>query len=301
MGPSPTNAAAKAVAGLPRTVFVLCPSWHGATLLSLVLGSHSRAFSLGDTIPHSDRFRCRCGAEACECPFWTSVVRAVGEGGGDSLIPARPRLFASNAMNQAAVATISLAALKSGVRAPFRKFAAANASFLGVCRREKDFDLFVDGYKSIIRYLALKADGRQEIAGLIHLVRDPRAFAAAAKLKSVTVDEASRDWVAFHRRVDTIVRLTSERALILRYEDFCAEPETHLANILDWLGLPRESLLHPIPKPSHWVGSRSMDAFDGTIRLAERWRGELSEEELATIIRVTGPDARRRGYILDPV
>ena len=226
MGPSPTDAAAKAVAGLPRTVFVLCPSWHGATLLSLVLGNHSRAFSLGDTIPHSDRFRCRCGAEACECPFWTSVVRAVGEGGGDSLIPARPRLFASNAMNQAAVATISLAALKSGVRAPFRKFAAANASFLGVCRREKDFDLFVDGYKSIIRYLALKADGRQEIAGLIHLVRDPRAFAAAAKLKSVTVDEASRDWVAFHRRVDTIVRLTCERALILRYEDFCAKPET---------------------------------------------------------------------------
>ncbi len=297
MAPSPTDAA-KTVAGLPRTVFVLCPSWHGATLLSLVLGNHSRAFSLGDTIPRDDKFRCRCGAQAIECPFWTAVVRAVGEGGGDSLIPARPRLFSSNAINQAAVAAISLAALKGGVPAPFRRFAAANARFLGVCRGEKDFDLFVDGYKSLIRYLALKADGRQEIAGLIHVLRDPRAFAAAAKLKGVSVGEACRGWVAFHRRVDTIVRLTGERALTLRYEDFCAEPEKQLATILDWLNLPREPLLRPIPKPSHWVGSRSMDHFDGTIRLTERWRDELSKEELASVIRIAGPEARRRGYSL---
>ena len=49
---------------------ILCPSYHGATLLSLLLGNHTKVFSLGDTIPTEPfPIRCGCGAPFDRCEF----------------------------------------------------------------------------------------------------------------------------------------------------------------------------------------------------------------------------------------
>lgn len=274
----------------PSIYCVLCPSFHGATLLSLVLGNHSRIFALGDTIPANPSHHCGCGALVSDCAFW----RQVG-----AVMP-RPELLALPALNQAAVIASSVAAFRLGRTIRFEPFARGVEHQLAVCQSFAAFagrDIFIDGFKSVSRYSALKAAGFS-VRGVLHLVRDPRSFAASSKRKAVPVAEAASQWASMHKTIARVTRLMGERVFALRYEDLCVRPEEHLRRIQSWMGLQSEPLLHPFPAGRHWVGNRSMRAFDGTIALRESWRETLDAAELAEIEKACGRQARRLGYDL---
>jgi hypothetical protein len=274
----------------PSIYCVLCPSFHGATLLSLVLGNHSRIFALGDTIPANPNHHCGCGALVSECEFW----RQVGP------VAPRPRLLASTALNQAVVIASSVAAFRLGKTIRFEPFAQGVEHQLAVCQSFAAFagrDIFIDGFKSVTRYSALKAGGFP-VRGVLHLMRDPRSFAASSKRKHVRAVEAAAQWASLHRMIDRVTRLMGERVFALRYEELCAAPEERLRRIEAWMGLEPEPLLHPFPPGRHWVGNRSMRDFDGTIALRESWRETLSAAELTEIETACGREARRLGYDL---
>ena len=115
--------------------------------------------------------------------------------------------------------------------------------------------------------------------GVIHLLRDPRSFAASSKRKDVPVDQAALQWSALHRAISRVTRLMGERVIQLRYEEFCAAPEQHLLRLQSWMGVDPEPLLHPFSPGRHWVGNRTMREFDGRITLRESWRETLSARE----------------------
>jgi hypothetical protein len=100
---------------------VLCPSFHGATLVSLILGNRSRVLSLGDTVATKPSDHCGCGALVAECEFWQRVYR--GPGGKAAATP-RPRLFSSTRLNQAATIAGSMAAFRLGRTMRFGSFAS---------------------------------------------------------------------------------------------------------------------------------------------------------------------------------
>jgi hypothetical protein len=274
----------------PSIYCVLCPSFHGATLLSLVLGNHSRIFALGDTIPANPNHHCGCGALVSECEFW----RQVGP------VTPRPRLFASPALNQAAVTASSVAAFRLGRTIRYEPFVQGFEHQLAVCQSFAALagrDIFIDGFKSVMRYSALRAAGFP-VRGVLHLMRDPRSFAASSKRKNVPAVEAAAQWASLHRMIDRVTRLMGERVFALRYEEFCAAPEEHLRRIEAWMGVEPQPLLHPFPPGRHWVGNRSMRDFDGTITLRESWRDTLDAAELVEIETACGREARRLGYDL---
>jgi hypothetical protein len=161
----------------------------------------------------------------------------------------------------------------------------------------EDFDIFIDGFKSVSRYCALKAAGFP-VRGVIHLLRDPRSFAASSKRISVPVMQAALEWSGLHRTISRATRLMGERVLQMRYEEFCAGPEQHLLRLQSWMGVEWEQLLHPLPPGRHWVGNRTMRAFDGTITARESWREALSEAENAEIESLCGRHASSLGYDL---
>jgi hypothetical protein len=269
---------------------VLCPSFHGATLLSLVLGNHSRIFALGDTIPANPNHHCGCGALVSECEFWQEV----------GTVTPRPRLFASSGLNQAAVIASSVAAFRLGRTIRFEPFAQGFEHQLAICQSFPAFagrDIFIDGFKSVSRYSALKAAGFP-VRGVLHLMRDPRSFAASSKRKAVPAAKAGAQWASLHRMINRVTRLMGERVLALRYEEFCVSPQEHLRRIEAWMAVEPEPLLHPFPPGRHWVGNRSMRDFDGTIAPRESWRETLSAAELAEIETACGGEARRLDYDL---
>src|SRR5918911_1327506 len=57
-----------------RVAFVVCPPFHGATLLALLLNNHSQISALGDMLPLRDRNQlCACGQPSRKCDFWSTV------------------------------------------------------------------------------------------------------------------------------------------------------------------------------------------------------------------------------------
>ena len=261
---------------------VLCPSFHGATLLSLVLGNHSRVLSLGDTVATEPNHHCGCGALVSKCPFWRRVNAGSDADAAPSSKMPRPELFASPQLNQVATILSGIAAFRLGKTVRFGSFAKRVDHQLAVCREFQEFDIFIDGFKSLSRYCALKA-ARFPVRGVIYLLRDPRSFAASSKRKNVPVKQAASQWSNLHATISRVTRLMGERVFQIRYEELCASPEQNLLRLQAWMALEAETLLHPFPPGRHWVGNRTMRAFDGTIALRESWREALNEGEKAEI------------------
>ena len=142
-------------------------------------------------------------------------------------VSSRPRLFASPQLNQAATILAGITAAKLGITVPFGAFAADFRHLLTVCRKFAEFDIFIDGFKSVSRYCALKAAGFP-VRGVIHMVRDPRSFAASSKRKQVSVTAAAAQWSNMHATIARATRLMGERVIEIRYEDLCASPEQQL-------------------------------------------------------------------------
>src|SRR5687767_3354981 len=97
----------------PDIYSLLCPSYHGATLLSLVLGNHSRILAMGDTIPKDMRGRCGCGLRRRECPFWIRLYAESGPDRGGAIIPAIPRIVPWRALNQILAVSCGIAAART--------------------------------------------------------------------------------------------------------------------------------------------------------------------------------------------
>ena len=276
---------------------ILCPSYHGATLLSLVLGNHSRVLSLGDTVAASPSQRCGCGKLVGECEFWRSVRARWGGVTNQEFIPARPKILPWPRLNQAASLCSAVIAFRAGAVIRFDPLARAFEAQLDVCRELTDFDVLIDGYKSLSRYAALKAAGFP-IRGAIHLLRDPRSFVASSKVRSISVAHAAREWSRIHRAITRITDLMGERVFQVRYNELCAAPKEQLANIQSWMHLHTEPILRPLDADRHWVGNKSMRHFTGEIRPRDDWQTRLTKAEVSCVEALTASEALRFGYDL---
>ena len=80
--------------------FVLCPSFHGASLLAILLNNHSKIISLGDTIPtrKTADFSCSCGRLIENCTFWSHIEdtqRKYNHSHSEHIAPLLPKLSVS--------------------------------------------------------------------------------------------------------------------------------------------------------------------------------------------------------------
>jgi hypothetical protein len=157
--------------------------------------------------------------------------------------------------------------------------------------------VFVDGFKSKTRYVVLKACGLP-VRGVIHLIRDPRAYVASSKRAGIPVASAAREWVRYHTRIERLTNFTSEKVVRIRYEDLCERPHDVIESVQCWMGFhPQPRRLEP-RKDLHWLGNSSVFDFGGHVLRHERWREELSRADLEIICRLTLKTANRYGYAL---
>jgi hypothetical protein len=282
-----------------KIYMILCPSYHGATLLSPVVGNHSRIFALGDTIPPRSFLsrRCGCGELIAACAFWQRVRSAVGDDDPVELVSSRPRILSSPVLNTGLVVASGLLATKLGMTYRSGSFVRANEAFLRVCAEFKEFDVFIDGYKSLSRYLALKSTGFP-MTGVIHLIRNPQSFVASAKRNRLPIEKSARRWTRFHKAIPLVAKWAREWLFQIRYEDFCADPNVELSRLQLWMDLPPEDLKRPLRKDIHWIGNSSMINFDGQIRKIDTPRTHLTREEGEIVRRITGRRAHEFGYAL---
>lgn len=134
-------------------------------------------------------------------------------------------------------------------------------------------------------------------ARVIHIIRDGRAVARSLLAKSWgpdTMEEAAEEW-----RSSVVAGRTGgvpfgDRYREVRYEELLADPAERIAELFEWLELDLDDALRE--RVLLEAGSEfNVDAGAPGIR-ADKWRGLISERDLATFERVAGAEMRELGY-----
>lgn len=297
----------------PRYFALLCPSFHGATMFSALMSNHSQICSAGDGNPRPKgeyRFPCTCRSKIDECDFWIGLKQLSERTGGmwngawfpttPRLVPASPRasLLVAKALTGVAYAT-GRNVMSAAAPGAARDFTGMVRGYVDYCTRYHAKSVFLDGEKSFSKYGSLQACGFP-IDGAIHLVRDPRAFAASARKRGIDIASASRLWRRLHRRLSDVAPWRGRTPVHrIRYEDLVAAPERELASLLAFMGLGLEHLTRP-PEPGrqHLIGN-NIRGFDGVPRQqGDGWRGALTDHEAEAVVRQCGSLMETLGYTL---
>lgn len=286
--------------GPPKDIWcILCPSYHGATLLSLILGNHSKVAALGDTVPTTAfKHRCGCGEHVAECDFWKGLAAKIPDRGREHLFYTRPQMLDRSRWMRFGAWPLLCSGVRLDLNYRIEPFATSVELLAEEACKAKNADIFVDGFKDVTRYLSARLSGLP-VVGAIHLVRDPRAFAASCvriKKRNISVQDAANLWVKLHGRLEMTKKVAGGQWVFLRYEDFVRNPVKAIQEIFSTMGLHDEDVVKSIDPGAHWVGSSSLREFSGQISLEEKWHHELTPEEIVIVEKITASTMQTYGY-----
>jgi hypothetical protein len=265
--------------------FVLCPAYHGATLLNLLLGNHSKIFSTGDTIPFSNiDINCGCGSKVSSCYFWQNIKTNGGTKDGERIIYDFPKIFnQQNNWVQGLQVIYLIMARYMGLKLIFKYFnQGVDAYFAAAAKEKPSFQIFLDGFKNPTRF-ATAFHTKMEIGGIIHLIRDPRAYCLSAAKEGFSIEESIKKWKRYHVFISYISKICFTKNVVVKYEDLCVNPEKTLKKITDFMGLREEKIVTNAFTNRHWIGNQTLHKYSGHIRNEEKWRDQLEYEDIKLI------------------
>lgn len=113
-----------------------------------------------------------------------------------------------------------------------------------------------------------------------------------------SMSEAANEWKRSNEASDALVAtLLPRQWMEVRYEELCADPANTLKRLADFLDLdPDKVMLDFRSKTQHVIGNGMRMDSTSTIKLDERWKDVLSEEDLRAFDKVAGDLNRRYGY-----
>jgi UDP-N-acetylglucosamine transferase subunit ALG13 len=303
----------------PRVLYIGGWGRSGSTLLDRALGQLPGFVSLGEVRELWQRGvrenrPCGCGKPFRDCEFWSRV--------GDEAYGGWSRLDLDEALS-----------LRYSVDRPW------SAPILTLGARWAEFDARVDRYLELLRplYGAIRTVSGADVIvdssklpmhamllrripvdlRLVHLIRDSRgvAFSWQKHVRNRTTDgdpkylerydpvSASMRYVAYNEMTRRLGREVP--SVLLRYEDFIAEPKetllqlAHLAGSrpsnrdLGFVGLGEMRL-----RPNHTVDGNPMRFSVGAVALKpdEQWRSRMKRFDRTVVTALTYPMLRRYRY-----
>src|SRR5262245_42723974 len=238
-------------------LYVASSGRSGSTLLELLIGAHRRIWTLGEfrVLPfavQSGTKPCGCGTTVKDCPFWGPILEQTAPVAlGRSISRFRDgydvgRLFHLHELP-------FFWSRKDGGhkrRGELQQFGSDNASVLdSVLRRAREVKgpevtWLVDASKNLYRLLWLKQSDCFNLR-VIHLVKDPRAFAySISKRDDGSVNHrglarATFRWNAENYLFEQLFKncFADGEVLRIKYEDLAGDTEAVLGKICSWLGL----------------------------------------------------------------
>ena len=290
---------------MKKVVFIMAASHSGSTLLDLILGSHSRSFSLGELSTAGRNDNRLCGVCGTECTFWsrTSLQQLV-----ERCFPGRPGLWPR----------LISATARLRCNAYETLFSESGAQVL------------IDSSKRvhwIRRRLRPLWQWRHMTPYLLYLYRDGRAVVNSLLRKYPERDMASLagDWlIGTQDRERYYDAFAQDRRCKVDYEQLTKEPEAVVRSLCHWLSVEYEpSMLeywrhdhHPISGNygTRWLIRSYRAQQEGreppkmserrrthyerlglAIRPDTRWREELDQCRLAEFEIIAGEANRRYG------
>ncbi len=153
---------------------------------------------------------------------------------------------------------------------------------------------------------------------VVHLVRDPRAVAYSWSRKRLQPDPenpeymvrhspvaSSSRWMARNLATEALWRRSKERYSMLRYEDFVAEPQRTIRQVLELAGEERASLPHVAEHEvklglNHNIWGNPSRFRTGTVKIRPdtEWTSRIKPGDSTLVSALTFPLLVRYGYPL---
>jgi len=290
----------------------------GSTLLDQILNNSPYITALGEI--HRLTWQivtewepCCCGKPVSECPFWRKVEAEAQTMLGvcdEPLLRTRDPMIVPGKVSFVGTLVQALSLFQGG-RAMYqfaaRVFAPAHEEavrhsmmWYEAVRRVTGCPLILDSTKDARRMKLLYFAAPRQFR-LIYMVRDGRAVAASAiRRLGVSMREAARRWV-WRNKISLLCQrgIPPEQKIKVRYEQLCTDQETIVGRVCRFLGVPFEPDMLVLRKAdSHSIGGNPMRfrQQEAQIHLDERWRRELSNEDLKEFERVAGRLNRKLGF-----
>lgn len=306
-------------------VYICSAAHSGSTLLDLLLGSHSKATSLGQVVQLPKNLAlnapCACGAAVRSCDFWQRIVRALGDQIGADLM-ANPYALnlgyhrstvsvdkshqtAAYLVRRRLALALAFLQLRFGLNFP-RPFAGPfdqsmdNLLLLyDLVRQIVGTDMVVDSSKSYLVAAALYRK-RPDKVRVILLRRDGRGVMYSQIKRQRSRKRGLNSWMKYYTRaiplLETVV--SPEHLLYVKYEDLATQPEEELRRICHFIDLDYQAAMLDYTGSVHHNANGNDVRFSttSTIRLDTLWEEELSVEDQLFFERSAGTLNRSLGY-----
>jgi hypothetical protein len=301
-----------------KVLFILGTTRCGSTILENVLGSIPGFFAAGEV--HmlwrgmERGYRCGCGDEVASCPVWTQILIAAGA-------PADPleveRWQRDEVRILHAPRLLRIQSWPRTGRPSLDRYVDLVRRLYPEIARVGEAQVVVDSSKTPSASVILSHLDEIELY-VIHLVRDPRGVAYSWKRGypagkgapgprnySPGAIRTTGRWIATNLLGDAVRRrLAVERQMLLRYEDFVANPEESVRRIVDLVGEPVDWLPFVSPhvvrlQPNHCVSGNRSRFSRGVVRLTldDEWRS-ATDASRSLVTALSLPWLRRYGYAM---
>lgn len=300
-----------------KVIYVVGAARSGSTVLDTVLGSHKDVESIGEltyaarALTSNSEF-CACGELAAECAFWSDIQET-----WTNLWPERPSLEKWSALQARYEQPFALPKLLWGMKtrmpATFSDYLKGIETLYQAIRQVSGKSVIVDSSKNPIRAIAICQSPAIDLR-LIHLVRDCRGV-IWSQCKNVEADprggveqhlnprsawRTALLWYATNRVAEYSTELNcKENSLLVRYEDFAANPEKELLRISKLTKIDFSAVADALRqkgdlKAGHIIAGNRL-RMNRSIKLQPdlSWHGRLSRTQKLAFCLIARSTARR--------
>lgn len=314
---------------MKQLVYITGSGHSGSTLLDRLLGSHPDVMALGEIHRfslglHRDEkpFRCDCGLPLQKCPFWERVIEKIlkrmsfdkkefltqfktsdhsvlGQISGEKYFNAKteyqflPRDLEKYFLTLMPSLVCPLLD-RLGLLGNHLSQARNSHVMFDAVSELTEKSTIVDSTKSPMRMRALHLTAYYPMK-VIYLKRDGRAVTnSRMKRQSISMERAAKIWVAENKKVRMVLRsMKGVDILEVNYEDLCGSPKGEIARIYRFLKLP-DSPASLSTTERHAVGGNpSRFNIDDVIVADEKWRQDLSLNDLAIFDKYANSEQQR--------
>ena len=255
--------------------FILCPSYHGATIFAAVMNNHHEIFSLADTYP-SNKYdqTCGCGKKVSTCSFWINIKSNINSqrySHLDSILPTSPE-ETMNTFNKMFFAILPFS-LKRKIISKKRKklFHEDFLLFIKSLNLDKtDSTVYLDGVKSPNRALYLS---EYQNISIVHLYREPAYYLRSSiknynsyTLKLLYYVYNCFRYIFIHRKIKKLKK--TFKYMSVNYEDFCDNTDNEIKKIFSFLEVEKIESNNVLKRNKlwHFMGNSSVFKFNGKLK-----------------------------------
>lgn len=300
-------------------VCIFSAAYSGSTLLALMVGSHPEAIYIGEVhaLPTwiRENRRCGCGQPIRKCLFWRAVSRRYENHFGFDFFSYPDRLqvqqsYSRNPQNrhlwrlQKAVEYVIIVnpflySFRLFSMFQQRKMVRDTMMLYDLIGAVSGARIIVDSTKAYLRIYNLYQKCASHVKVLC-LVRDGRAVSYShMKRHNIPMEKAATLWKNTYIRGQRVLsRIPEVNVLQLKYEGICNSPNKQAQRIARFLSISfHPSMLDISNGLGHSIAGNTMKwRAKNAIQLNERWKSELSRDELDRFETIAGNVNRRFGY-----